>query len=94
MTPQSPQVQVAVAAKYEFSMKKEDQYSMLTMANDKWSNISSQFLMTTKMINMSLVKVSYNDFTEITNTIVEEECASIQEEMEDKKERQIEFLDF
>lgn len=44
---------------------------MLTMPNDKWSNISSEFLMTTKMINMSLVKVSYNDFTDIANTIVE-----------------------
>ena len=60
-----------VVAKPELYMKKEEQFSMLTMANDNWSKISSEFLMTTKMINMSLVKVTYNDFTEITDTIVE-----------------------
>ena len=39
------------------------------MANEKWTNLSQEFLQTTKMINMSLVKVSCNDLTDMVNQI-------------------------
>jgi hypothetical protein len=31
-----------------------------TMTSEKWASITQEFLVTTKMINLSLVKVSYN----------------------------------
>jgi hypothetical protein len=31
------------------------------MSSEKWANMTQEFLVTTKMINLSLVKVSYNE---------------------------------
>ena len=32
-----------------------------TMTSEKWASITQEFLATTKMINLSLVKLSYNE---------------------------------
>ena len=63
------------------------------MANEKWTNLSQEFLQTTKMINMSLVKVSCNDLTDMVNQIPEEEddCVSIEDDLgmdEEKGEKE------
>jgi hypothetical protein len=54
------------------------------MAQERWNNLSQEFLQTTKMINMSLIKVSCNDLNDMVNLIPEEEddCVSIEDAME------------
>jgi hypothetical protein len=42
------------------------------MSNDKWANITQEFLATTKMINLSLVKVTFNELSEMDNLFGEE----------------------
>lgn len=51
----------------------------VTMAHEKWINMSQSFLATTRLINMSLIKVSCNDLPEMNNSIFEEEdgCVSL-----------------
>lgn len=53
------------------------------MCNEKWANLSNEFLETTRMINMSLIKVSCNELTDIVNSGIPEEddCASIEGEI-------------
>jgi hypothetical protein len=36
-----------------------------TMTSEKWANITQEFLATTKMINLSLVKLSYNELPDV-----------------------------
>ena len=64
------------------------------MANEKWTNLSQEFLQTTKMINMSLIKVSCNELTDMVNQIPEEEddCVSIEDAMEAEESRKVEGL--
>ena len=53
------------------------------MPHEKWSNLSQEFLQTTKMINLSLNRVSCNELTDIVNQIPEEDdCVSIEDELE------------
>lgn len=35
------------------------------MTSEKWANITQEFLATTKMINLSLVKLSYNELPDV-----------------------------
>ena len=60
-----------------------------TMANEKWTNLSQEFLQTTKMINMSLIKVSCNELTDMVNQIPEEDddCLSIEDDMAAEESR-------
>lgn len=59
------------------------------MCHEKWKDFSQEFLQTTKMIHLSLVKVSCNELEDIVNLIPEEEdCVSIEDEMEEESRRE------
>lgn len=42
------------------------------MSSEKWASITQEFLATTKMINLSLVKVSYNELPDSDQLFPEE----------------------
>jgi hypothetical protein len=42
------------------------------MSKDKWENCTQEFLATTKMINLSLVKVTFNELPEMDKLFGEE----------------------
>ena len=76
-----------------FAPKLEEQP---TMRCEKWENCTQEFLATTKMINMSLVKVSCNELTNIGNlfAVEDDDCVSIEDELEEESKENLTFNAF